>query len=272
MTFWLLPVLTAVGVLLIVIPKPAPSLSERVGRYLEPARVPARDHHQAIASRLSKAGLTWTYAEWRLRNIMAAATGAMVGLLIARGDMFIAGPERSAPGLALTGAFAGVLFFRMWVTRRTERRSQQLKEELPLLTDTLLIQIMSGESIIQAIERMVSVGAGVGTGELARALSRYRSGESITDSLEQAANDTAQPEARRLYDLLATGHHTGGRLAGHLIELSRDYRATLERELITEGGKRAVAVYAPILGLMIPVTLIFLVYPALAGLRQLAQQ
>lgn len=272
MTAWLLPVLTGVGVLLIVVPKPAPSLSERIGIYLEPATPSAQHHDRAVGSRLSKAGLTWTHAEWRLRNIMAAVAGAMVGLLIARGDVFVAGPERSAPGLALTGAFAGVLFLRMWVTRRSERRSQQLKEELPLLTDALLIQIMSGESIIQAIERMVSIGAGVGTSELAKALTRYRSGQSITEALEQAATDTAQPEARRLYDVLATGHHTGGRLAGHLIELSRDYRATLERELITEGGKRAIAVYAPILALMIPVTLMFLVYPALAGLRQLAQQ
>ncbi len=273
MSVWLLPAISALGVLLIVVPKPAPRLVNRVGIYLEPVQMPSpAGRDEAGSVRLSKAGLPWTLAEWRVRNVMAAMAGMMLGILVAQGDAFITGPERSTVGLSLTGAFAGVLFLRMWITRREEHRRQQLKEELPLLADAFALQIMAGESVIQAVERLVYQGVGVGPSELACALERYRGGESLTESLERAAVETVQPEARRLYELLATGHHTGGRLARDLMELSRDYRATLERELIAEGGRRAIAVYAPILALMIPVTLVFLVYPALAGLRELAQQ
>jgi hypothetical protein len=37
-----------------------------------------------------------------------------------------------------------------------------------------------------------------------------------------------------------------------------------------EGGRRALVGYGPILGLMIPTTLAFLIYPTLAGLDALA--
>ena len=49
-----------------------------------------------------------------------------------------------------------------------------------------------------------------------------------------------------------------------------DRRAALEREMAIEGGRRALTGYGPILGLMIPTTLLFLMYPTLAGLDALS--
>ncbi len=36
------------------------------------------------------------------------------------------------------------------------------------------------------------------------------------------------------------------------------------------GGRRALTTYGPVLALMVPVTLLFLLYPTLVGLRSLA--
>lgn len=270
---WLIPVLAAGSVLLWLLPRRVAGVGDRVGGYLEGgtpdppiAAAPSND------ARLVRAGLSWTPTELRVRRVGAAVAGSIVGLLIARGDVFVTGTQRSAPGLALTGGFAGLLFISIWITRREERRRRALMEELPLLADVLTLQILAGESVIQAIEHLAANGEGVGVGELQRTLDRYRGGHSLTESLVRTAGETAQPEARRLYELLAAGHHTGGRLAADLSELSRDYRSKIERELVAESGTRAVTVYAPILALMIPVTLVFLVYPALAGLRSLAGQ
>lgn len=73
-----------------------------------------------------------------------------------------------------------------------------------------------------------------------------------------------------MYDLLGHAHRTGGRLADALADLAVDYRASLARDLTAEGGRRALAAYGPILALMVPVTLLFLMYPTLAGLGALS--
>ena len=70
--------------------------------------------------------------------------------------------------------------------------------------------------------------------------------------------------------LLAHAHDTGGRLADALGDLGTDYRASLARDLTAEGGRRALTTYGPVLALMVPVTLLFLLYPTLVGLRSLA--
>ena len=82
----------------------------------------------------------------------------------------------------------------------------------------------------------------------------------------------SHPDASRLYDLLGHAHRTGGALADSLTALAADYRAARIRDLTAEGGRRALASYGPILALMIPVTLLFLMYPTLAGLNALSSR
>ena len=44
----------------------------------------------------------------------------------------------------------------------------------------------------------------------------------------------------------------------------------LERDITEQGGKKAVAAYGPVLALMVPTALAFLLYPTLVGLQGLA--
>jgi hypothetical protein len=43
----------------------------------------------------------------------------------------------------------------------------------------------------------------------------------------------------------------------------------MERDLTTESGKAMVTTYGPVLALMVPTALLFLLYPTLIGLRSL---
>jgi tight adherence protein C len=107
--------------------------------------------------------------------------------------------------------------------------------------------------------------------ELAAVIAAHRSGTSLSEALHVAARESAHPDGARLHDLLGHAHQSGGRLADSLTDLAIDFRATLARELTAEGGRRALTAYGPILALMVPVTLLFLMFPTLAGLSALSQ-
>lgn len=251
-------------------PQGRPPLVDRVGSYLRalPARRPALQADPAAP--LRRAGLDWTVAELRARRLVAVSAGALLGALLAQGDLFVTGVTRSRPGLMATGGLAGLLALRMWITSRQEQRAARLHQELPTLADTLALMVVAGESIASALERFVERARGVAVEEITAALDDYRQGAALGEVMARAARDTAHPEAARLYHLLAHAHLTGGRLADSLSELASDYRAALARRLTAEGGRRALAAYGPILALMIPTTLVFLMYPTLVALRLLA--
>lgn len=200
----------------------------------------------------------------------AAAAGAGVGALFAAGHLFTAALPSQAPALIGLGAAAGLLAQRIRRTQAAAGRAARLLRELPTVADTLALSVLAGDSVGGAIERFAAASSGVAAEELRTALDRHRAGSGLADALARAAATTAHPEAGRLYDLLGHAHRTGGRLADALADLAVDYRAALARDLTAEGGRRAIAAYGPILALMVPVTLLFLMYPTLTGLAALS--
>ncbi len=261
----------AAGILLIATAGPAASLSERVGKYLRPISPPDESDHDAIrAHPAAAAGLDWSKGEILLRRSGVAAVGGLIGVLVSQGDLFVEGPGRSVLPLAALGAITGWLVFGMWVSTRRDRRARRLRFELPVVTDALSLHIIAGESVATAIQRYIDGSTGVAAEEMQIAISEVEEGRGISESLQRNTRRTADTEAARLYTLLAHAHDTGGRLADALGELGTDYRAALARDLTAEGGRRALTTYGPVLALMVPVTLLFLIYPTLVGLRSLA--
>ena len=262
--------LAAAAVLVAVAGRRPLRLVDRIGVYLRRAAIQLEAAPPTDA-RLAQAGLDWSPRTLAVRRAWAGTIGAFVGLLLAQGDLFIAGSGRSVPGLAALGAAAGVLALNIWITRRRERRMEQLKQEIATVADAIALHVLAGESIASSIERLVAGAQGVAVEELARALAAHHDGDGLAEVLTRAGRDTVYPEAGRFYTLLANAHEAGGRLADSLAELAADYRAALARDITAEGGRRALATYGPILALMVPVALVFLMYPTLVGLRELSQ-
>jgi pilus assembly protein TadC len=243
------------GVFLVVVGGTRTPLAERLGRYLMPETVEAPE---GVRRRVE--------APW----LVPVVCGGLVGALLAQGDLFLAGSGRSVPALTCLGA--GAAYF-IWSFRRTnakERLSRRLRFELPVVADAIALHVVAGASVSSALRTVHDQMTGVAVDEIADVVRREDEGEGLAESLLTASRATLHPDGRRLYDLLAHAHESGGRLATMLSELALDLRAGIERDLSSEGGKRAVASYGPILGLMVPVALLFLLYPTLLGLRALS--
>lgn len=263
--------LVASGIFLVVRSKREVSLTERAGRYLRPPTMETPAQREPVAaSRALDAGLAWSKGEFMLRRSATSAAGALIGILLAQGDLFVEGPGRSILPLAALGAAAGWLGFGMWISTRKQQRARRLRFELPIVTDALALHILAGESVATALQRTADEASGVVTDEIRIVLTDIADGRGVAEALQRSTHRTADPEAARLYTLLAHAHDTGGRLADALGDLGSDYRAALARDLTAEGGRRALATYGPVLALMVPVTLLFLLYPTLVGLRSLA--
>lgn len=245
--------------LAVTLPRTRP-IATRVGDYLRPAVL-----EDVAPSRLVVFGEALVPI-----RVTAAAGGALVGVLLAQGDLFVEGPGRSVLPLAALGACAGWLLAGMYRSTQAQRRKQALRFELPVVCDTLALHVIAGESVATSIRFFAESSTGVASEELADVLAANEEESGLTEALQRAGNVTADEEARRLYTLLAHAHDTGGRLADALADLSTDYRAALARDLTAEGGRRALTTYGPVLLFMVPVTLLFLLYPTLTGLRSLA--
>lgn len=252
---WIAAVLAGLGTFLVVTRRRT-GLAERLGPYLTAS--PDADEHPS-----RRFGGLMPAAPW-------VAGGVFVGVLLAQGDLFITGPGRSLPALAVLGGAAGWI---VWSARRStqqQRRSDRLRFELPVVTDALTMQIVSGESVATAIGNVCQTTTGVASDEMRAILTATDHDKSLPEALVDASRSSAHPDGRRLYEMLAHAHQAGGRLGDSLASLATDFRASIERDLTAEGGKRAITSYGPILALMVPTALLFLLYPTLLGLKALS--
>ncbi len=170
----------------------------------------------------------------------------------------------------VSGSAAGA--FAQYVgARRTERRwARRLGQELPAVADLLALYILSGESVIGSMRHLASEASGVAAAEIDRVLLAVDGGQAVYEALREAARDSAHVDGGRLFELLGQAHRSGARLVDALEIFAADRRSAIEQAIVEEGGRRALTGYGPILGLMIPTTLVFLMYPTLAGLDALA--
>ncbi|GMQ98200.1 MAG: hypothetical protein BMS9Abin17_0706 [Acidimicrobiia bacterium] len=205
-----------------------------------------------------------------LSFIPSVVVGALIGLLVAQGDLFLSDAGRSAPALGLLGGAAGWFVWSMRRTNQAERRAMRLRHELPVVADMIALHAIAGESVASAIAAVAAETSGVMADELNSALEAHRAGLGLAEALSIARSATAHPDAQRLYEALIHAHGSGGRLAGAMSDLAVDFRAGIANDLTSEGGKRAITSYGPVLVLMVPTSLLFLLYPTLLGLRALS--
>lgn len=245
------------GAMFLLVTRPCNrSLTEAVRAYIVG---PQLDTHDDLQRSPADRG----YVPWVL-------TGAFVGVLLAQGDLFLSGTGRSLPALGVLGAVGGWL---AWSARRStliEQRALRLRHELPVVADAIALHTLAGESVAFALAAVVAETSGVASSELSRVLQSHAEGTGFVEALTASKHDTAHPDAVRLYETLIHAHTAGGRLADALGDLASDFRAAISTDLTSEGGRRAVTSYGPVLALMVPTALLFLLYPTLLGLRALS--
>ena len=253
---WVAVALASLSPLLIARAARVSSLGERVAAYI----VPTEETHHRTPRRLPAR---------LVRSLPWVVSGALVGALVGQGDLFLDGPGRSTLALSTLGAAAGWFLFSAMETNRGQRRVDRLRNELPVVIDALSLQVVSGESVTSAMRNVARATRGVASEEINSILDAADE-VGVERALSSGALRSAHDDGRRLYETLAHAHGVGGRLVESLSELSTDLRAGLERDLATEGGRRALATYGPVLALMVPTALLFLLYPTVLGLRTLS--
>ncbi|MDX1690072.1 MAG: type II secretion system F family protein [Acidimicrobiia bacterium] len=228
----------------LLVPSPPAPLERRVGQQLAP------DEPEAPGR----------------RRPPAAALGAAIGLVAAIGVPLVVGTPPRVP-LAAVGAGLGA--WMGWARRRSERdrRARRETASVPTVADALALHVLAGDGVVDAIDRCSRSMRGEVVDALAAAAA---ADDALPVALLRRGSEAASSHAARLYEVLAHAHTSGGRLADTLTRLATDVRAAIARDLTAEGGRRALAGYGPILALMVPTTLLFLMYPTVVGLTSLS--
>ncbi|ROS76986.1 type II secretion system F family protein [Cellulomonas sp. PhB143] len=224
--------------------------------------------HADVARRQRRAGITESVEAFRSRQLVWGAAGLALGL---SGALVIAAVRQ--PGILLPtlvvvlAALGGALACDADLTRRARRREARMQAEFPALADLLALAVGAGEGPLAAVERVATTVHGELAREFGLLLAEGRSGVPLARGLERLASRTELVSLSRFAETVSVAVDRGTPLADVLRAQAQDVREAGRRELMEQGGRKEVAMMVPVVFLVLPVTVVFAVFPSLATLR-----
>jgi len=223
----------------------------------------------SVRRRLEQAGRDTTVEQFRVEQVLCGAAGLFAGLALA--VLAAARGSRTNPIgfliLAAVFSLGGVLLRDRSLTSEVRRREARMVGEFPTIAELLALAVGAGEGPVAALERVARLGHGELPRELGRALADARAGSSVVAALERMAARTSLPVLARFVDGMAIAVERGTPLADVLQAQATDVRELSRRALLEAGGRKEIAMLFPVVFLVLPVTVIFALFPGFYSLQ-----
>ena len=222
----------------------------------------------SVGRRLEQLGVGTTVEQFRAEQVIWGAFGLAAALGLAALQVLAGSPPDPVAVLVSAAVFTagGVLGRDRWLTRQVSRREQRMVEEFPTVAELLALAVTAGEGPVGALERVHRTAGGELSKELGRALAEARAGASLVQSLDGIARRTSLPPLARFVDGVGIAVERGTPLAEVLRAQAVDVREIGRRQLLESAGKREIAMMVPVVFLVLPVTLLFALFPGFYGL------
>ena len=223
---------------------------------------------ETVARRLRQAGSGMTVPDFRSRQLVYAAIGGAVGVVLA----IAAGRAQSLPFVAQVGivilfAVGGFVLRDYLLQRAAKARLARMASELPTVLEFLTLSLSAGEGMLDAVRRIARISRGELARELSLVVGEVATGVPFAESLASTANQLDLPPFTRFVEQLTVALERGTPLAEVLRAQAQDSRDQAKRELIESAGRKEVAMLVPLVFLILPTTVAFAIFPGIMVLQ-----
>jgi tight adherence protein C len=222
----------------------------------------------SVRRRLLRAGKAPDVDRFRAEQVLWGAVGLLVGLVI--GSVVWLGQGGSvvrAVLIVLCSVGVGVVARDQWLSREATVREQRMLSEFPTIAELLALAVGAGEGAVGALERVCRLSHGELSAELGRCLADARAGANLPTALQGLADRTGLMSLSRFVDGMVIAVERGTPLADVLRAQAQDVRETGRRAVMEAGGRKEIAKMVPVVFLVLPITVLFAVFPGFTFLR-----
>jgi tight adherence protein C len=220
-----------------------------------------------LRARLARAGRRPDPDKHRLEQVVWAAAGLGVGLLVALVVLSVGGG--SVPALLVLVLLSGVAALALHdhaLTVAGRKRARRIDAQLPTVAELLAFAVSAGESAGSALDRIARIVRGDLGEELAAAMVDVRTGVPLETALRDLCERTGSPAVERLVDGVVVAAERGSPLSDVLRAQASDARALGQRQLMESAGRRDVVMLVPVVFLVLPTVVVVALFPGLSGL------
>lgn len=161
---------------------------------------------------------------------------------------------------------AVVLSTEKGLSNRVIRRREIIESEFPALVELLTLAIGAGESPSGAVKRIAARATGVLPSEFLLITREIENGKSLTLALDNLSCRAKSPVVRRFADSMAIAISRGTPLVETLTHSVREARSSERIKILNIAAKAEISMMIPVVFLILPISILFAMYPSMASL------
>lgn len=139
--------------------------------------------------------------------------------------------------------------------------------EFPTIAEMIALAVSAGEGAPGAFARVGRLARGELAFELTRVLHQTQAGTSFSTALKQMSTRVGSAPISRFLEGIVVAMERGTPLAEVMHAQAKDVRELARRELIEAAGKKEIGMLVPLVFGVLPLTVIFAIYPGLSLLE-----
>ena len=221
-----------------------------------------------VQKRLSQSGSQTTVHRFRAEQLVWALVGVGVGVLVSTvGASNGTLPTAVIVSAPVAGAIIGAVSRDAVLKRSARARLGRIAAELPTVLEFMSLSLSAGEGILDSLRRVARVGSGELSREFQGVVSAVNTGIPLATALEECARRIDLAAFTRCVEQLAAALERGSPLAEVLRAQAQDARDDAKRGLLEVAGKKEVAMLVPLVFLILPLSILFAIYPGIFVLQ-----
>ena len=224
--------------------------------------------NETVSRRLAQSRSTSSCDRFRSEQLICGVLSAALGIVL----VLALATSRSVPALSqialpIVAGGCGILARDLVLRRAATKRLARIQSELPTVLEFLTLSLSAGEGVLDSLRRVAQVSNGELSREFARVVSEVNTGVSLIRALETRAAALQLGSFTRMVEQVAGALERGTPLTEVLKAQAQDARDDAKRDLLEVAGTKEVAMLVPLVFLVLPVTILFAVYPGIFVLQ-----
>jgi tight adherence protein C len=159
-----------------------------------------------------------------------------------------------------------VVFTEMNLRKRVKKFQLRIESDFPAIVEMLTLSLSAGETPLGALSRISTRGTSPLIDEFAVIVEDVRQGRPFTDALDHMGRRIDSSVVRRFVDAIAIAISRGAPLIDVLHGHAREARDYQRNRVLNAAGKAEISMMIPVVFLILPISILFALWPSLSGL------
>jgi tight adherence protein C len=251
---------TAGALTILFVSSPKTELSVRIARSKDRA---------STSNRLSEIGLDSAkdFEKFRSKQIVYSASIGLSILMLAL--IFGILPISSIIFATLISILVFVIIDRD-LTQKVKRQRLMIDSEFPAVIEMYSLALSAGETPLVAMERISKGARGTLAKEFSSVVSQVKSGKAFHLALDEMGRGIESLLIRRFIDSLIIATLRGAPLTEVLQRHAQEAREAQRNRVMGAAAKAEISMMVPVVFLILPISILFALWPSLANLNLIA--